>query len=330
MQRTRVGAGFKPARPRAHHAPKRRTRPKGLYHMHMRCEDFTIDGIPDGYIVYDVDLTPSGRPVPVVAHPTDDSVSASAILNGKRLDLGRESVWRTSFGHLQLALIVRCIGEDRILVTGGHAESDGELNAFVISGSGAIERQMHLGTGVSEVLASEKWLVVGYSDQGVYDDIAVSKEGISVFDLAGTLRLGYRSHFGHAGVSIADVYCASWCGDDEFVFFAYDLFNPSRVDLKTMSQTSWQAPSAVAGSQAISAEGDHVYFHGRAGSPQDMMSLRRPPQIIECRWGAQDWTVVGEWPAESVQAWGHRSLRGLPGGRFIAPKPDGYTIFSFD
>lgn len=45
------------------YTPKRSHSPPRLYHMHMKREDFTIDGIPEGYIVYDVDLTPSGQPV---------------------------------------------------------------------------------------------------------------------------------------------------------------------------------------------------------------------------------------------------------------------------
>ncbi len=48
----------------------------------------------------------------------------------------------------------------------------------------------------------------------------------------------------------------------------------------------------------------------------------KPDDVVEWRPGESTWRVIGEWPA--------RQLRGLPGGRFIAVQPDGYTILSFD
>jgi hypothetical protein len=46
-------------------------------------------------------------------------------------------------------------------------------------------------------------------------------------------------------------------------------------------------------------------------------------EVYEWRLDTGDVTSIGRWPWE-------QHLRGLPGGRFIAVQPDGYTILSFD
>lgn len=47
--------------------------------------------------------------------------------------------------------------------------------------------------------------------------------------------------------------------------------------------------------------------------------------MVKWRLGGTDWNIVGEFVSDEPP-----NLRGLPGGRFIAVQPDGYTILSFD
>ncbi len=83
----------------------------------MKREDFKIEGIPDGYRVYGVDLTPSGKPVAVIGHTSDVSSPAYADTGRRRIELpagmiGRDNVSGRMFqtGH------VRAAGEDHVAV----------------------------------------------------------------------------------------------------------------------------------------------------------------------------------------------------------------------
>jgi hypothetical protein len=54
----------------------------------------------------------------------------------------------------------------------------------------------------------------------------------------------------------------------------------------------------------------------------------RREHFVEWIPGSPTWKTVGEWAWQITAT--NLSLRGLPGGRFISTKPDGYTILSFD
>jgi len=54
----------------------------------------------------------------------------------------------------------------------------------------------------------------------------------------------------------------------------------------------------------------------------------RQEHFVEWIPGAPTWKIAGKWPWQITPT--NLSLRGFPGGRFIAVKPEGYTILSFD
>jgi hypothetical protein len=249
------------------------------------------------------------------------------------------------------------MGEERALLVGSGercSEIDGQprckTNARVLNFSGDVEQSFHIGHA-DEVTANENWIVTHYSDQAMTSDYhPVDREGIAVFDATGTFLWGFESHF--AGKPKLDVFhhAAAWVGADEIGVYR-DLDRGGltefeayiRLDLRERQSQFWRLPKETLLSSAISVVGDRVLLHSPVGrtpilgiplSPPDIVrwwkmktGRTRPPpsegDIIEWNLGSDDCRVVGHFP-------GRGTLRGLLGGRFIAPRPDGYTILSID
>jgi hypothetical protein len=287
----------------------------------MKREQFVIPGIPPGYEVWDVDLTPEGLPVCIITSPNDPTAEPRIITDAGLASIPQESFVKRVAAPFVFAPRVRCAG-DRLVLVKPRADRD-EMNAWIVNWAGDIGQSFHAGDGISEVLANDASIVVAYYDEGVFGDDPVSEEGLAFFDSKGTFQSGYASMRTKGYVEIYDCYCACWSGDGALVFYPYGEpnFPLVRLSLRDMSQQSWSTPEDLHGSNALTSVGDDVYFY----SPYDIRSARtgRGDKIFRWKIGADTSELVGEY-----QLGGH--LRGLPGGRFIAAELDGYTILSFD
>ena len=205
--------------------------------------------------------------------------------------------------------IVRAIGNGRAIVVDTRIEKAKQVNAWVVDTDGNVKTSFCVGDGVQDVLASEKWIVVTYFDEGVFSDIEPGPEGLVVFDTSGKFKFGYQSHFGKKAVDIADCYCACWVGPHQIMFLPYTEFPLVRLDLETFTQEIYATPKELHGSRGLTVLGDRVFCHG----PYDQRDIR------EWRVGNQKAACVGQYTAR---------LRGLGEGRFLALGQAGYTIVS--
>lgn len=285
--------------------------------MPMRREDFTIDGIPEGYIVYDVDLTPSGEPVVGLASLQDGRVSAFARVGDTDIGIPDGLVRHLSAGTF-VGPQIRVIGEDKILVRRGNPDPmGGDAYGQILSRSGPVGSEFPMGEP-RDVLTNSRWIVATYNDQGIFGNVPLSKEGLNVFDSAGLYQWGHASTFGN-NPPIAEVYAASWVDTEEIVFFPYTDFPLVRLFLRERRQEILSTPDLLHGSDAISIAGDTAYFYA---------PYKRDASLFAWRIGTAEARELGEFLDPNKGR--PNRLRGLPGGRFIAPKPDGYTILSFD
>jgi len=292
----------------------------------MRREDFQTDDIPDDYQVYDVDLTPSGRPMAVLGHASDERAPAYALLDDTMSNLPDNSLFRRVSAPLVVFPLIRCLGEDRAVVVRGRVRRDEEINAWILNRSGEIEDGFHAGDNIEEVLANEDWIVFHYGDEGMTGDVDLSFEGLTVFDSAGNFVWGHRSQFGDVRLGVF-FHAAGWISsDDVAVFRDVDQGSESpcsfvSLNVRDCTESVSQPPDEISRPTAVTAIGGDVLSYGHwNGVKQD--------QIVRWRPGSDEWTAVGSFPSGvSVK---HPPLRGLPGGRFIAPKPDGYTVLSFE
>src|SRR3990172_7447290 len=137
----------------------------------MKREDFKIEGIPEGYRVYDVDLTPSGRPIAVLGHETDKARPVFVRWHGVDVPLSEDPLWWNE--HLQQLLlepIVRAAGEDKLVVVAHSPEGRHDVNARVWNTRAEVEAAFHGGEHVQEVLVSEDAILLFYDDQGQTGD----------------------------------------------------------------------------------------------------------------------------------------------------------------
>jgi len=313
----------------------------------MRREDFIIEGIPSGYEIREVDLTPSGRPICVLTHKTDFQAEALLRFTDSIRPIPEDAVFRVTSTASVSPPLVRCMGEDRVLLNGS-ARRHAEANAYVLNRAGDVEHSFNIG-GPDEVLANEHWIVTHYNDQAMTsDDQPVDREGLAVFDAVGKLLWGFQSHF--AGRLTLDVFfhSAAWVGLNQVgVYRDIDrgvntLEAFIQLDVSDKAVQFWKLPEDVHFAPALTVLGDRVMFYAAEGKKSEssspfMSGIRRwlkvtprrtsptpvEGDIVEWEIGSNRSRVVGNYPGRSA-------LRGLMGGRFIASKTDGYTILSFD
>jgi len=300
----------------------------------VKVEEFEIEGIPPGYQVFDVDLTPSGRPVATVGHPIDASTAAYALSGDVRIELPTESICYTKERNGELYAHVRCAGEEHVVVAFPRVDEDGEINAWTFGPAGQLVGEFHAGDDIQELLASERWVVAFYSDEGQLGDIRLSNQAMSVLGLDGSLLWGHRSHFPQGQRLETWFHAACWMNEDDIGVFA-DVETGGvlpgqcsflEINVRNRTQTIRRPPGHIARPDAVTASpGGLIRVHGLIA---DFMTNRRAPEIVEWDPSRGSNRVVGEYEDDSSRK--HPVLRGLPGGRFIAPTPDGYRILSFD
>jgi len=294
----------------------------------VKREDFVIDAIPPGYEVWDIDLAPDGQIAFVLASPSDQSAQALLIFDNEAVPVPEEAIFRRDRPPHVVPPAVRCAGSDRVVLVRGSNGRD-DMNALIVGRAGNIMQSFHVG-GAAEVLAGERWIVTTYSDQEVFGDDPICKQGLAFFDSATGFQSTYGDLLGKAKVQIWDCYCACWAGDDELMFFPYaePNFPLVRLNLRDMTRQVWSTPEELHGSNALTSAGNIVYFY----SPYDIPSrpTGRGNKVFRLEIGANRFEPVGQYDEAPGEYRKHPSIRGLPGGRFIAPKPDGYTILSFD
>ena len=289
----------------------------------MRRKDFVIGDIPAGYRVYDVDLTPAKGPVTVLGHSSDQELPVVARWGATEINLPDNSLWwHNKLEKLLLSAVVRAAGDERLVVVLPRVRSDREINGWVWDSSANVEVAFHAGDGINDVLASQQYIVPIYFDEGIFGDDPLSREGLVVFDAAANMRMGYYSHFSDEAVHVADCYCASWVDKDRLAVLMYnDGFPIVVIDMQKLTQEVWKTPDIVHGSDAISFNGDRVFFYSPYDTPGQETGLH--DSVLAWQLGAPDASVVGKIESSN-------RVHGLPGGRFLAVNPDGYTILSFD
>jgi hypothetical protein len=290
----------------------------------VKREDFLVDGIPEAYRVYDVDLSPSGRPLVVVGHQTQEDAPTYLRIGQTSIPLHEGSVSTYApTGTLQFWDFARWVGDDAVLVACARMESEEEINGRLWDREGNPLADFSLGDGINEVLANDRWIISTYFDEGVYSDIGPGHEGVAFFDSKGEFRFGYRTALGADAVHVDDCYAACWADSNGIIFLPYVDFPLVRLRIDTRAQETWPTPKEVHGSGAITSAGDSIFFYSPYDSPS--YPTGRGSRIFSWDVGSSQASLAGEHRREK----GYR-LRGLPGGRFISAKPDGYTILSFE
>jgi len=220
-----------------------------------------------------------------------------------------------SFGGKTVRVPVPCqfpkiaaIDDETVLLVNSRAWT--ERNAWIIASSGDVKAQFSAGDAIQNALASTTFIVVTYFDESALTSPGVEGNGVAIFDASGNFVFGYRESFKEKAVDISDCYAACWAEENRLLFLPYTEFPLVSLDLERKTQKVWETPALVAGSGAITALDDIVYFHRPYGDEEG---------IYEWRIGSESANRLGSYS-------GH--LRALRNGRFLATDKVGYVVLS--
>lgn len=288
----------------------------------MKIEEFRIEGIPAGYQVFDVDLTDAGEPVATVGSATDATAPALAITAQGQFQLPMDSVFFMRDRGPWLGCLTRWAGNERLVVAQHRQEEPHDANCWVYRPDGTLECSFALGDDVEEILTNDRQIVALFGDEA-------PGGGMAVFDLSGGPVWVHGKHFPSGEKLAWWFHAASWIDDETIAVFGdVDSSTGSAcryfcIDLANRAQRILVPPDHVARPKGIAVSGDRVLEHGiwpGTDGPSD--------DIVAWDVSNNEVTKVGDYPNAGARK--HPTLRGLKGGRFIAPTPTGYKIISFD
>lgn len=201
--------------------------------------------------------------------------------------------------------------------------TSGEPNASLYTDSGEHVRSFYVGDGVQDVLVCGSKIVLTYFDEGVFSGEAFGREGVVVFNQRGDALWGYASEFGREGVDVADCYCACTDGDTRVWFSPYTEFPLVELDVERRKQIVTPLPEQLSGASALSVDRSAVYVAINHVKLKYESSGQWPDRHEpEPEYSIFAWRLGSPLPVRVSEARG--MLRGLPHGRFITVRANGF------
>jgi hypothetical protein len=199
---------------------------------------------------------------------------------------------------------VRVLGKDRAVIV------DGPI--WVIDAHQGVQATGSSGGGIWHAATTASQVVLAGSDQ------ALGEAGFRVYDEHCQLSFTYAGQFGY-GDGPEEVFACDCLAVDEAGRLLLHPYSHSviRVDLARRTREIFVTPKQVHCSDAISPKGETVFFWNPRGSAP----RRHDSRIYEWLIGSEEAVLLGEHGGP---------LRGLPGGRFLHVRPNGYAIVDMD
>lgn len=206
--------------------------------------------------------------------------------------------------------IVRLCNEGALVVSARRVHGR-STTSWKVGRNATVMPWFPLGDAVQDILTLEYGrIVVTYFDEGVFGGDP-GAEGLVVFGQDGSISFRYHEFFGYDVAQIYDCYCATLLDDGRVAICPYGK-NPSfplvLIDLTNGSREIKPTPEDLHGSSALSLDEEHVYFWG---------PYRDKTGIYKWLIGAAGYERIGDHEGP---------LRGLPGGRFLHKRSDGFSI----
>jgi hypothetical protein len=219
------------------------------------------------------------------------------------------SMGRTGVAFSCWSPIIAAADEQEIVVADAAGRS--KENVWVIDETGKVRTVLDGGVCKNQLLSGAEGIVVTYFDEGIYRDPKLGAYGLNLFSWEGTHLRGFNQPDGN--VFIDDCYCT--CLDDagRLLFSPYMKFPLVRLDLRTWEREVWTLPKELHHSRALAATNSTAYFWGSI--------WRDRSTILSFDLESGRVSDLGNMEADR-----RLSLVTLPGGRFVAPWQDHYTI----
>ena len=203
--------------------------------------------------------------------------------------------------------LARRLNEHFFLLVGTRAAN---VNAFVFSTDGILQKSFFVGDAIEDIVIRQEKIIVSYFDEGVFGN-PPSTEGLAVFDSEGKMLFGVNSSIGEE--YICDCYALCPSGKNAVLFFAYDEFELSKLNLDTFQLEHMKVPDVLAGACAMVSDKQTVIFYAPYQNKNTFFRYHLySKQISEL--GKVDFPVI----------------KGLDNGCFLAIKNNSYHIIDFN
>lgn len=204
--------------------------------------------------------------------------------------------------------IIRTLDDNKFLIADCRTEEN-KPNAFVYDFTGQLLNSFVAGDGIQDILVHHNKIIVTYFDEGVFGADGPNNNGLSVFSFNGHLEFGFNESVD--GLHIYDCYCICKHGIDKVLFYAYDYFDVTELNLDTYEWHKVKTPTDIQGFSALTSKDEKIIFHSSYDDKQSFFE-----------WDTQtmDVITIGKYSSQ---------LKGLDNGKFLAVGESGVTIISF-
>lgn len=199
------------------------------------------------------------------------------------------------------------VGRRRNAVGGAEAR-----NGWIVRRSGDVVAGFDAGDAIEDIVVTRAGIAVTYFDEGVFGDHPLGREGVVLFGFDGSLRWGYHSRFADDAVDVADCYAASATESGQLLFLPSQDFPLVCVNVMNATQKINRTPVPLHAASAISLLGDKLFVF----NPYNQRDV-----LLKWLIGTEAIQTIGAYERPGC-------VRGLPGGRFLAIRADGYSVLT--
>lgn len=209
----------------------------------------------------------------------------------------------TLLADCRFSCVRRLLGDLLLVVS---ARTRKENNVFIYNGKGQLQLSFFAGDGIQDVVIVKDKIVFTYFDEGVSGAEGPNNEGLAVFNYQGELLYGFNSA---TDGLITDCYSICKLDEKRVLFYPYTKFQVIELDLDTFNWKEYETPELFLGAHSMVYYEGSLILHGTYYYRENFFL----------------WDMK-----QAIKAFGNFTgwLRGLTNGKFIAARPDGFSIVS--
>lgn len=201
--------------------------------------------------------------------------------------------------------IIRILDNNRFLLADSRT-TDYQRNAFIYDFSGQLLNSFLAGDGIQDILVHNSKIIVTFFDEGVFGEDGPNNNGLTVFNFEGIQEFGFNESTND--LHIYDCYCICKHDYNKVLFYAYDYFDVTELNLDNYKWVKIKTPSDFMGASALTSKKEKIIFHSSYNDKQSFFEWNTQTMIV---------TKIGTYSSH---------LKGLENGKFLAIGENGYTI----
>lgn len=205
--------------------------------------------------------------------------------------------------------IIRLVEEGKFLIADSRVFASID-NCFIYDFEGNILSKFYAGDGIQDIEIVKEKIIITYFDEGVYGAFGPNKGGLVVFNQKGDVTLNYNERHGYQIIS--DCYCICRHGANRVLFFPFNSFQLTELNLDNYEEKIFKTPKEFEGCKSLTSMEDAIIFHSPYNDKRALLKWKLEDNKIE---------KIGEYL---------EGIRGLKNGRFLSKGEKGFTIIDLN